>query len=60
MLPETLGANFGATHQPVLPETTQQNQVSPCLFIFEVRTGYLLSVCLLLSCHMQHLSSGSC
>ena len=58
MPPETLGANFGATHLPIMPETTPQDHVGPCLFVSGVRTNLLLSACHLLPCHMQHLSSG--
>ena len=59
MPPETLGINFDAIHLPVLPETTPQIAVRPCLSMSGVGTSYLLSACLLLSCHMPHLSSGS-
>ena len=44
MLPATLGANFGAIHLPVLPETALQNAVRPCLFMSGVGTSYSLSL----------------
>ena len=44
MPPETLGANFGAIHLPVLPETAPQNAVRPCLFMSGVGTSYSLSL----------------